>query len=56
MAREKVTYKIYDSTITGEVVAHDDAAIYLYNTKVQGKIKEVGKWKIFVDGKRVNLQ
>ena len=52
IARENVSYQFYDSTITGDVVAHDTAQIYLYDTKVDGVIKEVGGGKVFVDGKR----
>ena len=52
IARENVSYQFYDSTIMGDVVAHDTAQIYLYDTKVDGVIKEVGGGKVFVDGKR----
>ena len=53
IARQNVTYKIYNSEITGDVVAHDDAEIYLYDTDVEGVIKEEGNGKVVVDGKRI---
>ncbi len=47
IAREHVTYEIYDSHIKQDVIAHDEAKIYLYNTTVEGQIKEIGKGKVY---------
>jgi len=52
-AREQVTYKFYDSAIEGDVIAHDDSKIYLYNTKVKGKMFETGNGMIFVNDERI---
>lgn len=48
IARERVTYKFYDSVIKQDAIAHDDARIYLHNTEVKGEIKEIGNGKVFV--------
>ena len=51
IARENVTYEFYDSKIRQDVIAHDNAHIFLYNTTVEGILKEVGNGRIYVDGK-----
>lgn len=49
-AMQEVTYRIYDSTILGDVTAIDDFNIYLYNTRVEGSIAEIGNGQVFIDG------
>lgn len=48
--RMQVRYEFYDSAIMGDVTAMDDARIDLYNTRVGGRIIEVGHGKVFVHG------
>ena len=50
IARENVIQAYYDSEIRQDVIVHDEAKIYLYNTKVGGRILENGNGKVFVDG------
>lgn len=53
IAREKVTYRFYNSVIEQDVIAHDNSEIYLHNTTVKGQLIETGNGKIFIDGKRL---
>lgn len=46
IARESVQYEFYYSVIKQDAIAHDNARIYLHNTKVGGEIKEIGNGKV----------
>lgn len=53
IARFNVVQKYHNSTIEQDVIVHDDAQIFLYNTKVGGRMIENGNGRIFMDGKRL---
>ena len=48
-AMHNVTYRIYNSTIWGEVSAIEDSTIYLYDTYVEGSIFERENGQVFID-------
>lgn len=48
-AMDNVTYRIYDSTIWGEVAATHNSTIYLYNTTVSGNIFERENGQVFIN-------
>lgn len=50
IARFDIVHQYYDSEIRQDVIVHDDAKIYLHNTKVGGRLLEFGNGKIFIDG------
>ena len=49
-AMQEVTYHIYDSTKKGDVTAIHDSKIYLYDTRVEGSVVEIGIGQVFIDG------
>ncbi len=54
IARENVVQKYYRSGIRQDVIVHDEARIYLFNTTVEGRLIENGNGKIFIDGKEID--
>ncbi len=49
LAMDNVTYRIYNSTILGEVSATANSTIYLYDTYVKGSIFERDNGQVFID-------
>jgi hypothetical protein len=52
-ASNQVRMWVYNSSVDFDVVAYDQAVIYLFNTSVGGKIHQEGEGKIYVDGQAV---